>query len=115
VVLGAGPHVAGEGHALDLRAGEAGADRHRVLAAEASAAHFRLGPPAAYQLHGLLGERGCPRMAPGGRAALEDQRCQPPAGQFQRGRKPGGACAGDQYLDSFFFLTAHESPQGDIL
>ena len=45
VVLRARPHVAGEGHALDLRAREAGADRHRVLAMEAEAPHFRLGPP----------------------------------------------------------------------
>ena len=47
VVLRARPHVAGEGHALDLRAREAGADRHRVLAIEAEAPHVRLGAPAA--------------------------------------------------------------------
>ena len=90
VVLRARPHVVGEGHALDLRARKAGADRHGVLAMEAEAPHFRLGPPAAHQLHGLRSQRGCPRIAPRSRAALEDQRCESPAGQLQRGRKPCG-------------------------
>ena len=35
-------------------------------------------------------------MAPRSRAALEDQRCESPAGQLQRGRKPCGASADDQ-------------------
>ena len=112
MVLRARPHVVIEGHALDLRAGEAGADRHGVLAAEAKEPHLWLGSPAVYQLHGLRGQRSCPRMAPGGRPALQDQRRESPAGQLQRGRKPGGASAGDQDRDSFVFLTAHESPPG---
>jgi len=41
-------------------------------------------------------------MAPRSRAALEDQRCESPAGQLQRGRKPCGTSADDQDLDLFF-------------
>jgi len=50
--------------------------------------------------------------APGDQPTLEDQRRQPPASQLQRDRKPGGAGTGDQDLDTFFFLTVHESPPG---
>ena len=75
---------------------------------EAEAPHFRLGPPAAYQLHGLRSQRGCPRIAPRSRAALEDQRRESPAGQLQCGREPCGAGADDQDLDLLFFLSADE-------
>lgn len=43
VVLRTGPDVIIEGHGMYLRAGEAGPDRHRVLAAEAQPPHLRLG------------------------------------------------------------------------
>jgi hypothetical protein len=105
VVLCARPHVAVEGYALDLRAGQAGADRHRVFAAEAQAPDLRLGAPAADRLHGFRGQCGCPWMAAGVRAALEDQRRQSPGGQFQRRGKPGGSRADDQDLDSFLCLV----------
>jgi hypothetical protein len=42
--------------------------------------------------------------------ALQDQRREAPAGQLQRGRKPGSARADDQDLDAFFFVADHESP-----